>query len=615
MSSAGTVTIDFAAETARFRAELERVNNRLRGVEQGFKGLEKFATGLFAGASIAAVVGFITSSADAADQLGKTADRLNIATERLTVFQIAAKNTGIEVDTANKLLQESQKRLGEASTGQGAAAKTLESLGLKYKDLKDLSPDELFIKYGDAIAKLGTRQEQAAATATLFGKAGVESLGFILQGREALDEASGFVDKFGLALSRVDIAQIEAAGDSVENLGHIAQGAGQRIAVGLSPFVLAFTESIAEATGSTTFLQDAVSVLGGAGYVGLQIFANAAKVLEATFFGIAGAAARAFSFVTFGDVSESLKASAEVNLGKADAALQTIKTEEQILKGLEDIYENSRVRAEEALAKNAAAAKPTGTLTLSTEFEGDLGLSEQQKNEAKLLIEDDYNKARIEGAEAVSKELARIQGEEVLIHADRNAAILEDDRRRIEAKQALESFGFASAVSLLGAFAQKSKTAAKAQVAIDKARALAQAIVNTKAGITLQLTSGDPYTRVPRAIAVGAFGALQIAAIIKTGFNEIGNIDSGGGPSLGSPTNPVFTDRPENAPGNIGSVPTAGGGPAQQRGQIQVVINGNFFSGRETINYLVDKLREEINDKDIVLFSPTSQQAQSLVPP
>lgn len=608
MTAAATVTVDFAAETARFRAELERVNERLRRVEGNFKAIQQFGKNLLGAVSVAGLAAFVRTSADAADVLGKTADRLGIASERLTAYQIAAKNTGVEVETANGLLQESQKRLGEASLGQGAAAKTLEALGLKYKDLKDLQPDELFLKYGDALAKLSSKQEQAAAAADLFGKQGVQSLSFILQGRDAIDSATQFVNRYGLALSRVEIGQIEAANDSIGNLGTIAQGAGQRIAVGLSPFLQAFTDSMAEATGSTTLLQDTVSVLGGAGYVALQIFANAAKVLEATFFGIAGAAAKAFSFVTFGDVAESLRASSEVNLGKAQAALLSIQSEEQILAGLTAVYENSRIRAEEAAAKSALANKPIGETTLSTDFQGEL-LREQEKNAQLLALDAEFGAARIAAAQTVAAELATIMSEQPRVQGDINALTVKENERAEAANLALREQGFAAAGSLLSAFAQKSKTAAKLQVAVDKARALAQAIINTKAGITLQLTSGDPYTAIPRAIAAGVFGALQIAAIVKTGFNESGAIDSNGGRApIGSPTNPVFTQRPEEAPGNVGSLGT----PAQQRGSVQIVVNGNLFTGRETVNYLLERFREEINDKDVVLFSGSSQQAREL---
>lgn len=613
MTAAATVTVDFAAETARFRAELERVNARLRGVESNFKSIQDFGKNLLGAVSIAGLAAFVKTAADAADVLGKTADRLGIASERLTVFQIAAKNTGIEVATANALLQEAQKRLGEASTGSGAAAKTIEALGLKYKDLKDLQPDQLFLAYGDAIAKLSTKQEQAAAAADLFGKKGVESLGFILQGRGAIDEAAAFVDKYGLALSRIEIGQIEAAGDSISNLGLLSQGAGQRIAVGLSPFIQAFSESLAEATGSTTILQDAVSVLGGAGYIGLRIFANAAYTLQAAFFGLAAAGAKYYSFITFGDVAESFRASAKENLAKAEAALLEVKNEEQINAGLAAIYENSRVRAEAAVAKSQAANTPLGVTTLSTDFGGDFGATEQQQNDAKLAIQADYDTARIAAAQAVSDELAVIEGKQVFVHADVNRLIGEDIARTEAATLAVKQGAFDTTVSLLAAFGAKSKAAAKLQVAINKAQSIAEAIQNTRVAVTAALKTGDPYTRIPRAIAIGVFGALQIAAIAKTGFNEVGNIDANGGSApIGSPTNPVFTQRPEDAPGNVGSV---GGGPAQQRGSIQVVINGNFFSSRETVNYLMERLKEEINDKDVVLFSANSQQARELVVP
>jgi hypothetical protein len=606
--NAGTLAIDFAAETARFRAELERVNDRLRRVEGAFGQIQKAAKQFIGGLSVAAFGAFIKSSADAADELGKTADRLNIGAERLKKFQIAAENTGVSVETANGLLTTAQKRLGEAAAGGGAAAKTIAALGLNVKELQRLSPDELFIKYSEAINQLKDRNEQAAAATDLLGNSAAEALNFVKSAGSAVDDASAFVDKFGLALSRVEIGQIEAANDSLGNLKKVADGTGQRLALGLAPFVKAIGDSLLEATGSTNLLQDALSVIGGAGYVAVQILANTAHLAEAAFFGLAAAAARVLQFLTFGDVSEAFKASVDANLAKADAALQKIKSEQQILQGLEKVFDDSlsaSIAAEEA--KRVAAAGG-GTKTLAEEdFANQLSIRELQ-NQQLLTLEDDQSAAIIAAQQRVTASLDEELAKQVQIHGSYNDVILRQEQAAEQARVELKQFGYNAAVAILAAFAGKSKTFAKLQVAINKAETIALAIQNTKAAITHQLKTGDPYTAKARAVAVGIFGALQVAAIAKTGFNEIGAISDSGGAPIGSPTNPVFTQDPSEAPGNIGSV------AGKQAGQsvIQLVINGNFFQTKDTVNFLVERLREELNDKDVVLFSPSSQQALQL---
>jgi hypothetical protein len=609
VTTAATVTVDFAAETAKFRAEVDRVNKRLSSLEGSFNAVENLAKGFLAGLSIGALGAFIQSAADAADALGKTADRLDISAESLKKFQVAAEQAGVPIETANGLLRDAQKRLGEAGTGAGAAAKTIAALGLNVKDLAQLSPDVLFTTYSEAIGKLGTRSEQVAAATDLFGKAAADSLGFVLTGADAMASASTFVDRYGLALSRIDISQIEAANDGLGDLKMISQGVGQQLAVGLAPFVDAIAQSMLEATGSTTGFRDAMGMAASAGYVGLKLLANTAYVLEAAFFGVAAAVARWSQTITFGDVSAAFAAAVDANVAKMQIAMGKVQSLQAIQQGLTDLLDASRAKAEAAVAANAAATKPQGLISLAPEeFANQLSIKALQSQEM-LAVDTAYADSIIAAQQNVTAALDEELAERVAITGSYDRVLIAESAATEEAQIALKQQAFDTATQLLAAFAAKSKTAAKAQVLVNKAMAIAQAIQNTAVGVTNQLKTGDPYTAIPRAIAVGAFGALQVAAIIKTGYNEVQAIDNNGGRApIGSPTNPVFTDRPENAPGNVGSLGT----PAQARGTLSVTINGNFFSGRETINYLVERLREEINDKDVVLFSGSSQQAQEL---
>lgn len=610
MATAGTIAIDFAAETARFRAQLEDVQRRMGRLENAFGQVGDLAKKFLGGISAAAIGAFVQQAAAAADELGKTADRLNIGAEALKKYQTAAENTGVATAQANNLLQTAQKRLGEAAAGGGAAAKTLNQLGLNVRDLQKLKPDELFLAYSDALRQVKDRNEQVAAASDLFGNSAADALNFILQGRDALGSAAEFVDKYGLALSRVEIGQIEAANDALGDLQKISAGVGQQLALAFAPFVTAVADSLKEATAQGGALNATVSVLGGAGVIAVGIFKNALHTLEAAFFAVAAGGARVLQFITFGDLSKSFEAAVTANLQRADAALQKIKSEKQIVEGLEKIFDDSLQRSLDAQeqARLREEEQRRGTKTLQEQdYAEQLNIRTLQLQAIEDL-ERDFAQRRLDDAFTIAGELRAIQDAEVHLHADRNQQILEEEQRKQAAIDQVKRIGFETADLLLSTLAQRSKTFAKLQVAYNKAQAIAQAIMNTKVAVTAALRDGDPYTRIPRAIAIGAFGALQVAAIAKTGYNEVQSIDSNGGAPLGSPSNPVFTQDPNNAPGNPGSVPGAANAPLPGAA-IQVVVNGNYFSGRETIDYLVGRLREELNNKDVVLFSSTSQQA------
>lgn len=596
MASAGTVTVDFVAETSRFTSELKKVNGSLKSMEGGFGKLASAAKVAIGALSVGAFAAFVKSAADAADALGKTADKLGVSTESLRTFQIAAGEAGVELGVANKLLTESQKRLGEAATGTGEAAKYIKLLGLNVKDLQSLSPEELFATYSDSINGLANRSEQLAAANALMGKSAQEAFSLIQAGSPAIEDAAAFVERFGLALSRVEIKQIEQANDALGRIKTVSEAAGQRIAAGLSPAIEYFANVLLDATGNTKDLQSTMEQFGSVAIAAFEIIANGARALQAAFFGIAAGAARVLQFLTFGDVSESFGASVDENLSKADAALQKIKSIEEIQLTIARALEESRAKAEAAVADQAArdAAAAAGGLSLN-ETEG-FALTQQQQ----LDLATDAARAAAEAQAQIEKELTKQIGQEFKERASmaRNQREYELGlaQRQAQEEIALRSQATNAFVQGIGLLASKSKTAARLQKFI----AIAEAVRNTYVGITKQLSSGDPYTAIARAAAVGVFGFAQVAAIKAT--SETGQ---GGGSFGGTFSPPAFS-----AGSSSGDAEQFG---ATSQSAVQVIISGNVGFDQRVIDQLVEGIREATDGRDVILFGPNSRQAQELV--
>lgn len=631
MASAGTVTVDFSAETARFTAELQKVNSRLKGIEGSFKSLGRVAKAAMGALSAGALVAFVKSAANAADELGKASDKIGITTSGLRAFEIASTEAGVSIESTSKLLLESQKRLGEAAAGTGEAAKYIKLLGLNVKELQQLAPDELFKTYANAINGLSNRGEQLAAAQALMGKASREAFNLIQAGSPAFDEAAQFVDRFALALDRVSIKQIEQANDQMARLGLISQGAGQQIAAGLAPFVEAFSLAVQNATGSTEGFKAAAAVFGATVQTAFAIAENAARSLQAAFFTVAAGVAAAMrelveTAITAKTFLESpraffspqvqaalkagiengtasLTASVEANLTKAKDALSQIQSIEQIQSGIIANLESSRARAEAAVAEQAArdAAAKAGGLTLG----GDdaIGLTQQQNF-------DIINAAAAAAAEA-QKQIQRDLTDFTLGELQRQSEAFQNAKNfEIATEQAaqqqiaeLKAGAYSSAISALQAFAGRSEKTAKALVIIEKGRAIAVAAMNTYEAVTHQLKSGDPYTAFARAAAAGAYGAAQVAGIAATAYGQMRNISAAGGAPIGSPQNPVFTN-PQSEDQQFG---------AQQQTVTQVIIQGDVFSSSETVEYLINKIREAVDDRDVVIIGSNSRNAQDLL--
>lgn len=104
--------------------------------------------------------------------------------------------------------------------------------------------------------------------------------------------------------------------------------------------------------------------------------------------------------------------------------------------------------------------------------------------------------------------------------------------------------------SLLSVLGGKSRAAALAVIAINKASSIAQAIQNTAVAQTRALAELGPILGPPAAAKIAAFGKLQIAAIAATGLAQAASLggSGGGGSSSGSGSRGSATARAISEP-------------------------------------------------------------------
>jgi hypothetical protein len=556
VASAGSVVVDFAAETARFTAELKKVNDRVKSVESGFKSLEKVASTALKFFSIGIATSFIRSAAEAADQLGKVADKLGISTERLTAFQLAAADAGVETGTLNKLLTDAQRRLGEAAGGTGATYDALRSLGLGVRDLQKLSPDELFLRYADSINQLKSRAEQFSVAQDLFGKSAQEAFTLIAAGRPAIEEAAATVDRLGLALSRIDIAQIEVANDKLGLLAKVSQAFGQQMAAALAPFVTEFVDRLTGVGITADETRGKLDAFARAVFFTFETLANGARAFDA---------AVSTAFLAFSKSQELAFAALRKSFDL------TAQLDEFV--GLDSLAEKFRgfsasageAEAFAASLSEQAAARVTNALDKIQTFG-------QMSAEADRIVAE--AQASAEEAAARQAEIsAGLTGEsridQIQFSLDIEAEILRSSYEQMIAEQ----------------------------VAFEEIRAT----VSQQFADDAIIRSQDTQARI--AAAIRALGYASVAAIAATGFAEIGQIRSSpsAGAPLGSPTNPVFTNSNSTGEQIFG---------AQQKSQVSIRFEGVFTAA--AAREIAEQIRDVVDNSDIHIIGPNSSNAREL---
>lgn len=579
MASAGTVTVDFAAETAKFTAELKKVQGSLKRIESDFKSMERVVGVAMRVFSAGALISFTKQAFDAADATATATERAGIAVETFSRLQYAAGQTDVEMGALTAGIQRFQITLSKADEEGKQAIATLSRFGIQAETLKNLSIEDQLGAVAEAFQQISDAEDRTRLAVELFGKsAGPQLVPLLLQGKAGIQQLTAEADRLGITLNTTTAAGIDQADRAIKQLTQTLSAYTSKFVAGLSIAILGPPDEYLKLDNEIRRIQarvdqirngvggaDPASVLGSANPLVKEYQeANAQldKLLEKQRMFFDKPVVPPVPVVPGVDLLE------EIDI----AAIQALKIEVDEL-GL----------AYDRLAKSAAdirAQRSTEALDLSTSA----ALEAQKEIEAEITRDLEFQLQ----ARALAQENYRQQ----------------EIERELDAANAISQLragAMASTLSALRAFAGQSEKAAKTLVLIEQGRALAIAAINTYQAVTLQLSSGDPYTAFARAAKAAAIGAIQIAGIAATAYGQIKSINAHGGAPIGSPVNPAVTT-PADAQ-ELG---------ASSQSAVQIIIANNVGFDQRVMDQIISGIREATDDRDVIIFGPESRQAREI---
>lgn len=229
----------------------QNMNITIRAFDKTKAGLSSAAKGLrvvggalvnvkTAIAGVVGVAGFgalIKQGLAAGDSLAKTADKIGVTTEALAGMRHAAELTGVSTETMDMALQRFTRRASEAAIGTGEAQGALKELGINAEELVKLPLDKQMEVVADSMSGLSTQSDRVRIAMKLFDSEGVALVNTLGGGSEALREMIDEAEHLGLALSRTDTAQIEAANDAFTRAKGVLTGLSNQLAVSFAPIL------------------------------------------------------------------------------------------------------------------------------------------------------------------------------------------------------------------------------------------------------------------------------------------------------------------------------------------------------------------------------------------
>ena len=616
--------------------------------------------GLISGAAAIGGVAMLTAASfKQVDLLAKHADRLGTTTAKLAALQHLTQLTGGSSENMSKSLLKAQKALGEfAVTGSGTAAPFLRQLNLDTDALVRLKPDELFNVYAEAIRGLGTRSEQTAASAALFGDRTGEMLNLIDAGKEALIDAEEEVTKYGIALNRIDSAKVEAANDAMLKVKERMKGVGNVIASKVAPVITAIANSFLDTGSDADSMGNVVDkvmdgIAAGAGIVADAIFGwkiifaatrialfewaafavgNFAKIERAIII-VKNKMSEAFGgelidvrggFLT--QIEDSLKASSE----HAKQVFDELVASEKPSLAIAEALAKAREEAQKTANAVAATREQLQAINVPTFEESEVETRARESAEKAQQALTDRLAGRLETVEAALRTetereiFAFEQRQEIVDNALEQGIIGKQRALEIEAQLQAKHEAKLNKIVLKGlsdrekfeqlSGVQKAKTvfgflnaitsgvanSNKVMFRLNQAAAIGNAIVNISEGITKAWSFG-PILGPPLAAIVAAAGAAQIAAIASA--------SPGGGttPSAAGST-PTFSGQPVSP---FGSTPSDTAATVVPATQITIIVEGSLV-GDEGIRQLLQETIGELIDADEILISPESRNAAEI---
>lgn len=215
--------------TAAADEAAENLKAAIGTITKAFIGLSIVSAGL-----TASILGIVFSSANAADEIAKTAPLLGFTIEEFQKYQYAAKLAGIENENFASSTQFLLRSIGEAIDGNEAAMASFSRIGIDPGQLVNMETSEVLRLVSSRLAGIENPATRAAISMDLFGRSGARMGEFLSKGTDELDKFLLEMEAFGV-FSAESTAAAEGLKDALDRLLYVFGAIRNAFSVKLFP--------------------------------------------------------------------------------------------------------------------------------------------------------------------------------------------------------------------------------------------------------------------------------------------------------------------------------------------------------------------------------------------
>lgn len=209
------------------------------------------------------------------DAIAKTSRQLGINAEAYQELAYAAGLGGASEEDFSQALQNLNKQMESAASGNKKAQQAFKSLGVSMAEVKSMNTEEMFMRLSDALSEVDNVAAHTKTTMALFGGGGTKVAEAISGGADALERMRAEAKKAGYVMDNKTLKKAEDANDNLTRAQLQLRGVMRQIGAEVLPTVnetlIEFVQLIRDNRDSITeFAQLIGSAFRGGCYIAVE---------------------------------------------------------------------------------------------------------------------------------------------------------------------------------------------------------------------------------------------------------------------------------------------------------------------------------------------------------
>lgn len=605
-------------------------------------GLTTFVGGWKAG--LAAITQFSRGAANAmaditmdavtaGDDIQKMAQRISVSTEALSELSLAFELSGTSMGNFEIAMRGATRMIDGAREGMVTASRSLERMGISLEAIKDIAPEEQFMMLAQGLRGIENASERAALAQQAFGRAAGTILPLI---NSNIEGARELARQMGNVWTQQEANLAADVKDRMTLVDAAMDGLGRTIAVQVMPYLVNFLEGVAvvlpmltEWVNRTGFVGQSIDWLGqrwsnfwiNIRDIGGENARNLVSLLQMRFFVMGQNVEMGFLSVannikiTMAElkntVASGLFDAAQAFQDRIDAIagttggsvfLRAMGIDPAQIQESTDLLAQLAVDASDDLnTVNSAAAASTAALQAEHEFLRD-GLARTKDTLFTLPLDlaytiGDASLQLTDMLTGMSKDATTSFKQLLTAYKSSNKSMQTEQKKNVnhmrKIQQGYTDFAVNTFTSILGGASSSFSEILKAALSSLGAMAIKEGVFHILAG-QAKVASGVAAAIGHREIVAGnkLLGWGIAAVAIGGAMGGGGDSGTGGGGGGGGEPESGGTIADRSGPGYEVEE------DAEQRQQVQVIVQGSMFDSRETWQRISEIARDHA-DADI----------------